>query len=108
MAKRDAAPLRLISWLAFQLDPLVQALIDSLMLHLSTSEVVVAQEILDIGRRHLKGTDVAFSNLDELRDALLSLPWSVSATSSTNLKPPVLTFLDVHATYLTSTTCTLF
>ena len=35
-AKRDATPLRLISWLSFQLDAEVEGLIEAAMLHLST------------------------------------------------------------------------
>ena len=69
-AKRDEAPLILISWLSFQLDPHVQALIDALMLYLSTSEVIITDELLEIERNH-PGDTADFSTLEELRDALI-------------------------------------
>ena len=39
-AKRDATPLRLLSWLSFRLEPSVDELIEATMLHLSTVDEV--------------------------------------------------------------------
>ncbi len=66
-AKRDATPLRLISWLRFHLDPEVQNLIDSAMLHLPTCDHVCDQDLLDLGQQYL-GTDDNVKSVTDLRD----------------------------------------
>ena len=60
--------------LARRLEPSthVQALIDALMLYLSTSEVIITHELLEIERHHL-GDTADFSTLEELRDVLIDL-----------------------------------
>ena len=54
-AKRDATPLRLLSWLSFRLEPAVDKLIEATMLHLSTVDEVKDSELLELGRMHLEG-----------------------------------------------------
>ena len=71
-AKRDATPLRLISWLRFHLDPEVQGLIDSAMLRLSTCDHVRDQDLLDLGRQYL-GIDDSVRSVVDLRDKLVDL-----------------------------------
>ena len=48
-AKRDATPLRLLSWLSFRLEPAVDELIEATMLHLSTVEEVKDSDLLTFG-----------------------------------------------------------
>ena len=48
-AKRDATPLRLLSWLSFRLEPAVDELIEATMLHLSTVEEVKDIDLLALG-----------------------------------------------------------
>ena len=71
-AKRDATPLRLISWLRFHLDPEVQSLIDSAMLHLSTCDHVCDQDLLALGQQFL-GADDNVRSVTDLRDKLVDL-----------------------------------
>ena len=53
-AKRDATPLRLLSWLSFRLEPAVDELIEATMLHLSTVEEVKDSDLLALGTTHLE------------------------------------------------------
>ena len=69
-AKRDATPLRLISWLSYKLDAEVESLIEAAMLHLSTCEQVGGQILLQLGRQHLKLKDQVRTETD-LRDRLI-------------------------------------
>ena len=71
-AKRDATPLRLLSWLSFRLEPAVDELIEATMLHLSTVEEVKDIDLLALGTKHL---DMAtpFESAEALRDHLIEL-----------------------------------
>ena len=53
-AKRDATPLRLLSWLSFRLEPAVEKFIEDTMLHLSTVEEVKDSDLLALGNTHLE------------------------------------------------------
>ena len=46
-AKRDATPLRLLSWLSFRLEPAVEKLVEATMLYLSTAEEVKDSDSLN-------------------------------------------------------------
>ena len=52
-AKRDGAPLRLVSWLSCHLDSNAQTLIDEAMKEFSNVEAVPSDKILQMGRFHL-------------------------------------------------------
>ena len=69
-AKRDATPLRLLSWLSFRLEPAVEKFIEDTMLHLSTVEEVKDSDLLALGNTHLE-TDTPFVSTEELRDHLI-------------------------------------
>ena len=71
-AKRDATPLRLLSWLSFRLEPAVEKLIEATMLHLSTVDEVKDSELLQLGRMHLE-VDTPFASAEALRDHLIEL-----------------------------------
>ena len=71
-AKRDATPLRLLSWLTFRLEPAVEKLIEATMLYLSTVNEVKDSELLELGRMHLE-VDTPFASAEVLRDHLIEL-----------------------------------
>lgn len=71
-AKRDATPLRLISWLCFKLDPAVQTLLDETTEYLSTTKVVSETALLSLGTKHL-GVNAPVESLVALRDYLIDL-----------------------------------
>ena len=71
-AKRDATPLRLLSWLSFRLEPAVAKLVEATMLYLSTVEEVKDSELLELGRKHLE-VDTHFASAEALRDHLIEL-----------------------------------
>ena len=71
-AKRDATPLRLLSWLSFRLEPAVEKLVEATMLYLSTVEEVKDSELLELGRKHLE-VDTHFASAEALRDHLIEL-----------------------------------
>ena len=71
-AKRDATPLRLLSWLSFQLDPAVEALIEETMGYLSTTEKATDAALLELGTKHL-GNGTPFESVGGLRDRLIEL-----------------------------------
>ena len=70
--KRDAAPLRLISWLSCKLPPHVDGLIQEVMLEFAQLEPVHSDRILRIGEFHLGKARGALSTWDDMRDALIS------------------------------------
>ena len=70
-AKRDATPLRLLSWLSFRLEPAVDKLIEATMLHLSTVNEVKDSDLLALGT-HLE-MDTPFVSAEPLRDHLIEL-----------------------------------
>ena len=71
-AKRDATPLRLLSWLSFSLEPAVDELIEATMLHLSTVEEVKDIDLLALGTKHLD-METPFHSAEALRDHLIEL-----------------------------------
>ena len=71
-AKRDATPLRLLSWPSFRLEPAVEKLVEATMLYLSTVEEVKDSELLELGRKHLE-VDTHFASAEALRDHLIEL-----------------------------------
>ena len=71
-AKRDATPLRLLSWLSFRLEPAVDELIEATMLHLSTAEEVKDIDLLALGTKHLD-METPFESAVALRDHLIEL-----------------------------------
>ena len=71
-AKRDATPLRLLSWLSFRLEPAVDELIEATMLHLSTVEEVKDSGLLALGTTHLE-METPFESAEALRDHLIEL-----------------------------------
>ena len=71
-AKRDATPLRLLSWLSFRLEPAVDELIEATMLHLSTVEEVKDIDLLALGTKHLE-METPFESAEALRDHLIEL-----------------------------------
>ena len=71
-AKRDATPLRLLSWLSFRLEPAVEKLLEATMLYLSTVDEVKDSELLELGRMHLE-VDTPFVSAEALRDHLIEL-----------------------------------
>ena len=71
-AKRDATPLRLLSWLSFRLEPSVDELIEATMIYLSTVDEVKDSDGLALGTTHLK-MDTPFDSAEALRDHLIEL-----------------------------------
>ena len=71
-AKRDATPLRLLSWLSFRLEPSVEALIEETMLYLSTAEKVRETDLLALGTKHLD-MGAPLESAEALRDHLIEL-----------------------------------
>ena len=71
-SKRDATPLRLLSWLSFRLEPAVETLIEETMLYLSTAKRVTEAELIASGNRHL-GMEDPLQSADDLRDQLIDL-----------------------------------
>ena len=71
-AKRDATPLRLLSWLSFRLEPAVDELIEATMLHLSTVEEVKDIDLLALGTKYLE-METPFESAGALRDHLIEL-----------------------------------
>ena len=69
-AKRDATPLRLLSWLSFRLEPAVEELIEDTMLYLSTAEKVTMADLLSLGTKHL---NKECESVEALRDHLIEL-----------------------------------
>ena len=70
--KRDATPLRLLSWLSFRLEPAVEALIEETMRYLSTAEKVTEADLLALGIKHL-GMGTPLESVEALRDHLIEL-----------------------------------
>ena len=71
-AKRDATPLRLLSWLSFRLEPSVDELIEATMVYLSTVDKAKDSDLLALGTTHLK-MDTPFDSAEALRDHLIEL-----------------------------------
>ena len=70
--KRDATPLRLLSWLSFRLEPAVETLIEETMLYLSTADKLTETDLLALGTKHLC-MGAPLESVDALRDRLIEL-----------------------------------
>ncbi len=71
-AKRDATPLRLISWLSYNSNPELENFIEKAMLHLSTWEDKEGGRVLQMGKQVVKQGDQIRTET-ELRDRLIDL-----------------------------------
>ena len=71
-AKRDATPLRLISWLSYKLNPELENFIEQAMPHLSTWEEKEGDVVLQMGKQVVKQGDQIRTET-ELRDRLIDL-----------------------------------
>ena len=71
-AKRDATPLRLISWLSYKLNPELELFIEQAMEHLSTWEESEGGKVLLMVRKAVQQGET-ISTETELRDRLIDL-----------------------------------
>ena len=71
-AKRDATPLRLISWLSYKLNPELELFIEQAMVHLSTWEETEGGKVLQMGKKVVHQGDQICTET-ELRDRLIDL-----------------------------------
>ena len=71
-AKRDATPLRLISWLSYKLNPELELFIEQAMEHLSTWKESEGGTVLRMGKNAIQQGE-AISTEMELRDRLIDL-----------------------------------
>ena len=71
-AKRDATPLRVISWRSYKLNPELENFIEQAMLHLSTWEEGEGHVLLQLGKQVVKQGDQVRTETD-LRDRLIDL-----------------------------------
>ena len=68
---RDITPLRLMSWLSYQLSPRTHLLIKECMSEFARIEPVQSDKIFQIGRFHLAGVGQAWKTWDDIRDAVI-------------------------------------
>ena len=68
---RDVTPLRLMSWLSYQLSQRTSLLIKECMAEFSQIEPVQSDKILQIGRFHLTGVGDAWETWDQMKDAVI-------------------------------------
>ena len=71
-ARRDATPLRLISWLSYKLNPELEQFIEQAMEHLSTWKVTEGGNVLTMGKDAIPQGETINSEV-ELRDRLIDL-----------------------------------
>ena len=71
-AKRDATPLRLISWLSYKLNPELEQFIEQAMEHLSTWKETEGGKVLTMGKDAIQQGETINSEV-ELRDRLIDL-----------------------------------
>ena len=71
-AKRDATPLRLISWLSYKLNPELEQFIEQAMEHLSTWKETEGGKVLTMGKDAIRQGETINSEV-ELRDRLIDL-----------------------------------
>ena len=69
--QRDVTPLRLLSWLSYQLSPCTHLLIKECMAEFARIEPVQSDKIFQIGRFHLAGVGKAWTTWDNIRDAVI-------------------------------------
>ena len=68
---RDITPLRLMSWLSYQLSPRTHLLIKECMSEFAQIEPVQSDKIFQIGRFHLAGVGQAWKTWNDIRDAVI-------------------------------------
>ena len=68
---RDVTPLRLMSWLSYQLSQRTSLLIQECMAEFSQIKPAQSDKILQIGRFHLTGVGDAWETWDQMRDAVI-------------------------------------
>ena len=71
-AKRDATPLRLISWLSYKLNPELEQFIEQAMEHLSTWKETEGGKVLRMGKDAIQQGETINTEV-ELRDRLIDL-----------------------------------
>ena len=71
-AKRDATPLRLISWLSYKLNPELERFIEQAMEHLSTWKETEGGQVLRMGKDAIQQGETINTEV-ELRDRLIDL-----------------------------------
>ena len=71
-AKRDATPLRLISWLSYKLNPELELFIEQAMEHLSTWKETEGGKVLRMGKGAIQQGETISTEV-ELRDRLIDL-----------------------------------
>ena len=71
-AKRDATPLRLISWLSYKLNPELELFIEEAMEHLSTWKESEGGKVLTMGQKAIQQGEAINTEM-ELRDRLIDL-----------------------------------
>ena len=71
-AKRDATPLRLISWLSYKLNPELELFIEQAMEHLSTWKETEGGKVLTMGKDAIQQGETINTEV-ELRDRLIDL-----------------------------------
>ena len=71
-ARRDATPLRLISWLSYKLNPELEQFIEQAMEHLSTWKETEGGNVLTMGKDAIPQGETINSEV-ELRDRLIDL-----------------------------------
>ena len=71
-ARRDATPLRLISWLSYKLNPELEQFIEQAMEHLSTWKETEGGKVLTMGKEAIQQGETINSEV-ELRDRLIDL-----------------------------------
>ena len=71
-ARRDATPLRLISWLSYKLNPELEQFIEQAMEHLSTWKETEGGKVLTMGKDAIQQGETINSEV-ELRDRLIDL-----------------------------------
>ena len=71
-ARRDATPLRLISWLSYKLNPELEQFIEKAMEHLSTWTETEGGKVLTMGKEAIPQGETINSEV-ELRDQLIDL-----------------------------------
>ena len=69
--QRDVTPLRLMSWLSYQLSPRTHLLIKECMSEFARIEPVHSDKIFQSGRFHLAGVGQAWTTWDDIRDAVI-------------------------------------
>ena len=97
-ARRDATPLRLISWLSYKLNPELEQFIEQAMEHLSTWKETEGGKVLTMGKDAIQQGETINSEV-ELRDRLIDL------VSVGNLKHKPEALFTLFRQFLTESPC---